>query len=760
MTKVLVFESDAAFANQLKSELEARSCVVSVVDDASAGLQSAAADRPDLILLSVELPRMNGFSVCGKLKRDPNLNAVPLIIMSTDATEETFEQHRRLRTRAEDYVRKPIAFADLERHITALIDLGGGGAGAADATANAAVTGDEVLIDDEVDFVDTDIDLEDEPTSGIAESEEAVSVELSADIAGHLPDTQMASSSSVAQFAEHALGTLLDDAQADVAPPESQDGFAEASFGESPISTQRSSHDGASLQQQLAITHAELENARSKLSAFERVNGELEAATARIRELERSAPDASRVAELEAQLSQMSHRAEQAELRASDLEHKLKSGPRGEDVQRLQHDLEEARSKGGATARDFLELREQINRKDKEMIDLRDQLMSRDRELLNLRDASLAQERSQADLSDKVAELDKQLHELQRQNEALKADKEQAAKRAEDYKKRNERLSAESENYAAERKAERDRHEEELAVLRAQEAASYGELQQAMQALKVEHESALGAAVAAVKQQLAAELGETHNQALAAKQAEFEALRQEKDAALAQAEQDKEAALDALREEIESIKFAAVAARESELRQEHDSTLAALHRANESQLTQLKNDHQGALERLLDEHQSVRDKLAAEHQNALGQAEMAHQGALAALTDEHHAALQQNQAEHQNALAQVRSELQATIERLISEHQNALSQLRSERDTLTAERDSAISERDALTAQRDALMSERDAVAAERDSALSERDALRQQYDALRHNWDESKNALAQARDLLGRLSEISDKTL
>ena len=73
-------------------------------------LDDAAADVAEL---SIELPRMNGFSVCNKLKRDPALKDVPLIIMSSDSSEETFEQHRRLRTRAEDYIHKPIAFEQL-----------------------------------------------------------------------------------------------------------------------------------------------------------------------------------------------------------------------------------------------------------------------------------------------------------------------------------------------------------------------------------------------------------------------------------------------------------------------------------------------------------------------------------------------------------------------------------------------------------------------------------------------------------------------
>ena len=82
MPKVLIFESDPIFASELRTGLEQHACSVTVVGDATEGLQVAASDRPDLVLLTVELPRINGFSVCNKLKRDPGLKSVPLIIMS------------------------------------------------------------------------------------------------------------------------------------------------------------------------------------------------------------------------------------------------------------------------------------------------------------------------------------------------------------------------------------------------------------------------------------------------------------------------------------------------------------------------------------------------------------------------------------------------------------------------------------------------------------------------------------------------------
>src|SRR5512147_500903 len=125
-TKVLVFESDTAFAGELRTELGRFGLVVEVVDDGNAGLQAAQAERPDLILLSIELPRMNGFSVCNKLKKDPALKDVPLLIMSSESSDETFEQHRKLRTRAEDYVHKPIAFSDLLARIEPFVVLSAG----------------------------------------------------------------------------------------------------------------------------------------------------------------------------------------------------------------------------------------------------------------------------------------------------------------------------------------------------------------------------------------------------------------------------------------------------------------------------------------------------------------------------------------------------------------------------------------------------------------------------------------------------------
>src|SRR5580704_6472702 len=151
--KVLVFESDTAFAAELRTELGNLGCAVTVVDDGNAGLQTAANTKPDLILLSIELPRMNGFSVCNKLKKDPALKDVPLIIMSSESSDETFEQHRKLRTRAEDYVHKPIGFGDLLGHIQQFVRI---------ASQSKAPSEGQIVIEDEISLAN--VEMEDEGT--------------------------------------------------------------------------------------------------------------------------------------------------------------------------------------------------------------------------------------------------------------------------------------------------------------------------------------------------------------------------------------------------------------------------------------------------------------------------------------------------------------------------------------------------------------------------------------------------------------------
>src|SRR5688572_2843992 len=202
--KVLIFESDPGFSQELKNGFARLGGETTVVDDANVGLQTATRDKPDLILLSIELPRMNGFSVCNKLKRDPALKDVPLIIMSSESTEETFEQHRRLRTRAEEYVHKPISFVDLVARVQPFVSLVKPSAPSPAAHVDGA--GDDAIeLDDDV---EDDIEIED------AEVVEDAIAEVTTDYAGVTTSTSESMvDADVEDFAEQAFGALMDEAE-------------------------------------------------------------------------------------------------------------------------------------------------------------------------------------------------------------------------------------------------------------------------------------------------------------------------------------------------------------------------------------------------------------------------------------------------------------------------------------------------------------------------------------------------------------------
>lgn len=121
--KILLIESDAPFAEAMTSALEARGLEVRVTADGREGFELAKEWGPDAIVLCVELPGMSGYVICQKLKKDETLKSIPLIITSAEATPETFEKHKTLKVRAEDYLLKPFTATALLASLGAFFDL-------------------------------------------------------------------------------------------------------------------------------------------------------------------------------------------------------------------------------------------------------------------------------------------------------------------------------------------------------------------------------------------------------------------------------------------------------------------------------------------------------------------------------------------------------------------------------------------------------------------------------------------------------------
>ena len=120
---VLLIESDPKFAREMSAALESRGFGVRTSSDGKEGVELARALRPDCVVLCVELPGLSGYSWCNRLKKDDVLKAIPLVITSSEATPETFEQHRKLKTRAEDYLIKPFQPTTLVERVGALVGM-------------------------------------------------------------------------------------------------------------------------------------------------------------------------------------------------------------------------------------------------------------------------------------------------------------------------------------------------------------------------------------------------------------------------------------------------------------------------------------------------------------------------------------------------------------------------------------------------------------------------------------------------------------
>ena len=69
----------------------------------------AKTESPDLIVVCVEAQPTNGYMLCTRLKKDEQLKSIPVILTSANATPDSFEKHKKLKTRAEDYLIKPFA---------------------------------------------------------------------------------------------------------------------------------------------------------------------------------------------------------------------------------------------------------------------------------------------------------------------------------------------------------------------------------------------------------------------------------------------------------------------------------------------------------------------------------------------------------------------------------------------------------------------------------------------------------------------------
>ena len=116
VTKILIAEDEPTLVLTLKYNLEREGYAVLSATDGEAAIAAARKTRPDLIVLDVMMPGLNGLEVCRILRKEMQ---VPILILSAraDETDETAG----LEAAADDYVTKPFSMAELIARIRLLL---------------------------------------------------------------------------------------------------------------------------------------------------------------------------------------------------------------------------------------------------------------------------------------------------------------------------------------------------------------------------------------------------------------------------------------------------------------------------------------------------------------------------------------------------------------------------------------------------------------------------------------------------------------
>ena len=115
--KILIIEDDQAILRGLKDNLEFESYQVLTAVDGKEGFDLARHEEPDLIILDLMLPKMNGYELCRQLRSEGRTTP---ILMLTARNEET-ERVRGLDLGADDYVTKPFSVPELLARVRAIL---------------------------------------------------------------------------------------------------------------------------------------------------------------------------------------------------------------------------------------------------------------------------------------------------------------------------------------------------------------------------------------------------------------------------------------------------------------------------------------------------------------------------------------------------------------------------------------------------------------------------------------------------------------
>lgn len=117
--KVIIIEDDKRLLNQLSEKLRAESYTVITAEDGEQGWDRVRADKPDLIVLDIMLPKLDGLSLCRMVRSDAATAGIPIVMITARGHE--MDKIVGLESGADDYMVKPFGLGEFLARVRALL---------------------------------------------------------------------------------------------------------------------------------------------------------------------------------------------------------------------------------------------------------------------------------------------------------------------------------------------------------------------------------------------------------------------------------------------------------------------------------------------------------------------------------------------------------------------------------------------------------------------------------------------------------------
>jgi len=119
MIKILVVDDDEDFTKIYKTSLHMRGFDTTAVNQSSVAIEMAYLVKPDIFLIDLMMPEINGFQLCKLIRKDPVFQGAPIVIITALTDEES--KKVAMDAGANDYLTKPFHIDDLKASILALV---------------------------------------------------------------------------------------------------------------------------------------------------------------------------------------------------------------------------------------------------------------------------------------------------------------------------------------------------------------------------------------------------------------------------------------------------------------------------------------------------------------------------------------------------------------------------------------------------------------------------------------------------------------